>query len=262
VTINDNLILSDYVSFAETLADIAGKINQKYFRKNHSIKFKENETPVTNADLESELAMRNEIISKFPDHGILGEELPGHNLGSDYMWVLDPIDGTRSFISGKPLFTTLISLIHHNTPLLGIIDQPIIKERWVGSIGNATNLNGIPTKTRACKTLKQAIIYTTGTEHYNPKELKTLEKLQKKTMMTLFSADAYAFGLLSSGHIDIAIEANMEPHDFLALDPVVKGAGGIITDWQGLPLNHNNKSNVLATGDPTIHKDVIEILNN
>lgn len=250
----------DFIKFAENLADSAGEINLRHFRQPQTIENKSNGSPVTASDKEAESTMRRMISESYPDHGIRGEEFPDRSGNGEYVWVLDPIDGTRSFITGKPVFTTLIALLHNEIPVLGLIDQPVLKERWIGATERSTTLNNALANTRNCPSLDKASMYTTGTEWYGPKELKTLDNLRLNTMMTLFSTDAYAFGLLASGHIDIAIECQMEPHDFLALIPIVGGSGGIITNWEGEPLKSDSKSNILAAGDPAIHEKVLKIL--
>jgi len=252
--------LDSWISLAGALADASGSVIRKHFRHHSAVETKTDGSPVTVADREAELVMRAAIEAAFPDHGIRGEEFADHNGQADTVWVLDPIDGTRSFLTGKPVFTTLIAVLHHGTPVLGLIDQPVTRERWVGSASHPTTWNGATARVRPCASLERAAMYTTSTEWCGPEERDAFERLRRKALMTLFSADAYAFGLLTSGHIDVAIECQLDPHDFLALVPVVEGAGGAITDWEGNPLDPHGKANILATGDSAVHKEAMAVL--
>ena len=252
--------LASWISIAEAAADAAGEVLRHAFRNNLTVEAKSDGSPVTAADRDAEAVMRSIIARACPDHGIRGEELEETNAGNETVWVLDPIDGTRSFITGKPVFTSLVSLVHRGEFIIGLIDQPVTADRWVGAEGKTTTWNGLRTKVRPCARLDEAAMYTTGTEWYGTEELGAFERLRQEVLMTLYSTDAYAFGLLASGHIDLAIECQLEPHDFAALIPVVEGAGGIITDWQGNALKPDSPANVLAAGDPKVHKAAIEVL--
>lgn len=252
--------LDSWIAFAGTLADGAGAVIREHFRHTPVVETKADNSPVTAADREAENLMRTAIEAAYPDHGIRGEEFPDRNAQADTVWVLDPIDGTRSFITGKPVFTTLIAVLHRGTPVLGLIDQPVTRERWIGASNQPTTWNGAEARVRPCPALGRAAMYTTGTEWYGPRERKAFERLRHEVLMTLFSADAYAFGLLASGHIDVAIECQVDPHDFLALVPVVEGAGGVISDWEGNRLDPGGKANVLAAGDSGVHKAAMEVL--
>jgi len=252
--------LDSWITLAGTLADASGSVIRKHFRRHSTVETKTDGSPVTAADREAEVVMRAAIEAEFPDHGIRGEEFTDHNGQAETVWVLDPIDGTRSFVTGKPVFTTLIAVLHHGTPVLGLIDQPVTGERWVGSASRPTTWNGVAARVRPCASLEQAAMYTTSTEWCGPEERDAFERLRRKALMTLYSADAYAFGLLTSGHIDVAIECQLDPHDFLALVPVVEGAGGVITDWEGSPLGPHGKANILAAGDPAVHEEAMAVL--
>lgn len=252
--------LASWISTAEAAADAAGEVLRRAFRSGLPVEAKFDGSPVTAADRDAEAAMRAIIAEAFPEHGIRGEELEETNAGQETVWVLDPIDGTRSFITGKPVFATLVSLVYRERVVIGVIDQPVVADRWVGAEGQPTTWNGKQTSVRSCPGLDQAAMYTTGTEWYGVGELNAFERLRHKVLMTLFSTDAYAFGLLASGHIDLAIECRLAPHDFAALIPVVEGAGGIITDWQGNALKPDTPASVLAAGDAAVHKAAIGVL--
>ena len=252
--------IDSWIDVAGAAADAARGVIRGAYRRAGAVESKGDGSPVTAADLEAEQAMRAAIAAAFPADGIRGEEMPERNAGAETVWVLDPIDGTRSFITGKPVFTTLIGVVHRGVPVVGLIDQAITDERWLGARGRATTWNGAPARVRACADLARAAMYTTGTEWYGPEERARFDHLRDRVGMTLFSADAYAFGLLASGQIDLAIECRLAPHDFAALAPVVEGAGGILTDWQGRPPDPAGLADILAAGDPRVHEAAMAVL--
>lgn len=251
-----------YLDLAHRLADAARPIAEMYFRTPLDIDAKDDNSPVTIADREIETEMRLIIEETFPTHGILGEEHGTLRGDAEFVWVLDPIDGTKSFITGKPLFGTLIALAQSGKPILGMIDQPINKERWVGAAGHPTTFNGEVVKTRACGDLGKAVMYTTSPLLF-PTEggfLNAYHYLERSVKLPLFGCDCYAYGLLASGFCDIVCETGLNPYDFAALIPVVEGAGGSLTDWDGNPLTLQSKGDVLALGDSSIKEAVVECL--
>ncbi len=253
--------LDALTEFAGRMADVAGLVVRKHFRAPHEVSTKTDGTPVTVADREAEQVMRESIELSFPNHGIIGEELGTTNPDAEYVWVLDPIDGTRMFMTGKPTFATLIGLAHRGKPVLGIIDQAITGERWVGVTGRATTLNGEPAGVRPCPNLGQARMYSAAPELLKGPDRDAFDRLDHKVLMTLYSADAYAFGLLASGHVDLAIECGLKPYDYWALIPIIQGAGGVITDWAGEDLTLDSPGKVLAAGDPELHRRAIATLS-
>lgn len=252
---------------ANELADISQSLILNYFRKNVEVENKGDSSPVTIADKEAERLMREKILEVFPSHGIIGEEFGNHNETSEFVWVLDPIDGTKSFISGLPLFGTLIALLHNNKPVVGVINQPYTKERWTGVMNEPSLFNGSVVKTRACESLSQATLCSTGGRLMfdNPKDKSAFSALSTQVQTTRLSTDCYAYGLLSMGFVDIVCEAKMKLYDYAALAPIVLGAGGFMSDWQGLDLFDKNNKNcaghVLALGDKTLLPFVIEALD-
>lgn len=254
--------LQKYASFAETLADAAGEVLQQYFRKSLTVDNKDDASPVTIADREAEEAMRELIGQRFPGHGIWGEEFGRQEGASELCWVIDPIDGTRSFIAGKPLFGTLIALLESETPVLGLIDQPISRERWVGITGQPTRLNGEPVQTGTCEALEQAVLSTTSPYLFNAQEEAVFRALSERCATTVFGSDCYAYAMLASGHIDLVLESGLKPYDFLALCPVIEGAGGIVTDWQGKPLTMNSAGDVLAASGKALHQQALQFLRD
>ncbi len=248
------------LAFANRLADAAATAIRPYWRQPIPIESKADSSPVTAADRAAERAMRALIGEQRPDDGIYGEEFANHGLDRDYVWVLDPIDGTRSFITGIPLFTTLIALLHRGRPVLGIIDQPVTGDRWCGVSGARTLLNGRPVQTRPCTSLERATMFTYGIEAYEMTDGAPLRRLAERAGTRRFNADGYAYGLLAAGFADIVCENDLKPFDFLALVPVVEGAGGVITDWQGAPLSLESAGRVLACGDPALHEQARDVL--
>jgi len=238
-----------YLALAGELAERAGAIIRRHFRQTITVEQKPDRTPVTVADREAEKAMREMIEQRYPEHGIWGEEFGKVRADSDCVWVLDPIDGTKSFIAGVPLFGTLIALAYKGKPVLGIIDQPISRERWVGASGHATLMNGRPAKTRACAALSEATLYATSPDMFEGQDESSFQRLQSAVKLSRFGADCYAYGLVAAGFIDLVVECGLKTYDFCALAPVVAGAGGVMTDWQGKPLTLQSDGRVLACGD-------------
>lgn len=253
--------LDSFVAFAHRLADASGEVIRRYYRRPIAVDSKADESPVTIADREAETALRRLIEAAYPDHGIVGEEHGDVRSDAEFVWVLDPIDGTRSFIVGKPLFGTLIALCRGGIPVIGVIDQPVSGERWLGCSGRATVLGDRRVTSRACARLADAVLFTTGHEWYGARELEAFKRLESRVRMTQYSADCYAFALLASGFVDLAAECSMDNHDVAALVPVVTGAGGVMTDWQGRSLDLGSVGCVLAAGDPAIHEQALAVLH-
>ena len=249
------------LALAQQLADAAGDIIRRYWRVAVPIDSKADASPVTRADREAETAMRALIETHFPDHGIIGEEFGNVRRESPYQWVLDPIDGTRSFIAGYPIFTTLIALAHDGIPILGIIDQPITSERWTGITGEATTLHKKKITTRQCYTLDHATIATTSTDYFTPAQAEIYARFKTQCANRLLGGDAYAYAMLASGQIDIVVDAGMKAYDFCALKPVIEGAGGIITDWNGKPLTIHSNGNVIAAANHELHQQALKTLS-
>lgn len=251
----------DFISFAEQLATISGEVIRRYYRQDIEIEAKSDSTPVTLADKEVEKNIRAIIRNKYPDHGIIGEEFEPHQPDAEYKWLIDPIDGTKSFIIGRPIFGTLITLVHKEEPILGIIDQPVLGERWTGVKGFATNFNYVPTKTRKCSKLSESVLCTTSPNLFSGKDFKSFEHVRKIAKYVVYGGDCYSYGLLSRGTVDVVLETGLKPYDFCALAPIVKGSGGIITDWYGAPLTTKSDGRILACGDKRLHKEVLALLN-
>lgn len=250
----------DIVAFAHRLADASGAVIKRYFRRPVDIAYKADRSPATEADRETETVIREMIAAEYPEHGVIGEEHPPERVHADNVWIIDPIDGTRPFLAGVPVFGTLIALTHKGVPVLGIIDQPISGERWVGASGQPTTLNGAPVHTRACADLSAALLCTSSYHYYEGEDVAAYERLRQAVEWAHYGADCYGFAMIASGHIDIGIEPGMKVHDYWALIPVIENAGGIVTDWRGSPLTLHSEGRVIAAGDRAIHAAAIEVL--
>lgn len=249
------------IALAIRLADAAGEAIRPYFRSVGAER-KEDATPVTLADRAAEEAMRRILAAEAPGDTIIGEELGAKAGSSKRSWVLDPIDGTAAFLAGRPIFGTLIALVVEGWPVLGVIDQPILKERWLGVSGRPTTLNGKPVRTRACRELSDATIGTTGPHYFDDHDGEHFMGLAAKTdhRRMVMGGDCYNYAMLATGQLDIVCEANLKLHDWAALVPVVEGAGGTMADWNGEPLHAASDGRVIALGDPARLDDVIEAL--
>ena len=248
------------IALAARLADAAGAAIRPRFRAEHGMEAKEDQSPVTLADREAEEAMRRLLIAERPMDGIVGEEFGVREGTSGRQWVLDPIDGTRAFIAGRPIFGTLIALVEDGWPLLGIIDQPIIGERWLGVAGRTTLFNGKPASTRTCRELKGAVLGTTSPALFDDGQLHAFEHLDAQVASTVLGGDCYNYACVASGWLDVVVEAGLKLHDFAALVPVVEGAGGRMCDWQGDPLHAGSTGEVIAAGDPARVEEILELL--
>lgn len=248
------------VNLAERLADCAGAIVRRHFRTRLAVDDKPDNSPVTIADREAEAAIRAVLAEEQPGHGIIGEEHGATNAGAEYVWVIDPIDGTKSFITGRPMFGTLVALLHRGRPILGVIDQPIIGDRWVGAAGWPTTLNGQPARIRPCAHLAQATINTTSPDLFSADQYAAFRRVATKVKLTMYGGDCYAYGLLAAGFVDLVIEAGLKLYDYAALVPVIEGAGGIMTDWTGAALGAGSDGRVIAAGDAALHSTALDLL--
>jgi inositol-phosphate phosphatase/L-galactose 1-phosphate phosphatase/histidinol-phosphatase len=252
--------LNEFLALALRLANAAGEAIRPYFRQPIAVDDKADLTPVTAADRAAEQAMRRLISAQFPDHGIIGEEFGRMREDAEFVWVLDPIDGTKSFISGVPLFGTLIALTQGGEPILGIIDQPISHERWVGAAGHPTTLNGRAIHCRDCPGLSAATLFATTPDMFKESDAAAFARVSNAVKLTRFGADCYAYGLVAAGFIDLVLEASLKPYDFCAMVPIVEGAGGVATDWRGAKLSLASDGRILVAGDCRVHQATLALL--
>jgi inositol-phosphate phosphatase / L-galactose 1-phosphate phosphatase / histidinol-phosphatase len=245
---------SDDIALAHALADAAGAAIRPWFRRPFLVETKEDFSPVTIADREAEAAIRALLAEHRPHDGVIGEEYGEDRPDAARVWVLDPIDGTRAFVAGRPLFGTLIALMEDGVPVLGVIDQCIIGDRWVGGVGHPTTLNGERAHVRACAGLSSARLGTTGPFLFDAVDLPRVDALRQEVLDSLFGGDCHNYGLLASGHLDLVVESWLKIHDWAALVPVIEGAGGVMTDWAGAPLRRGSDGRVVAAGDARVAK--------
>jgi len=254
----------ELIEFAGRLADAAGEVIRQYFRQPFEIISKADESPVTIADRQAEQVMRDLIEAEYPEHGILGEEHGTVRGDAEYVWYLDPIDGTKSFISGVALFGTLIGLAKLDgdvrRPYMGVIDQAINGERWIGAPGYGATFNGTATSVRSCPSVANATLFTTSPEYFIGDKLDAYLRVEETAGMTRYGTDCYAYALLSSGHIDLVIEAGLNVYDYCALVPVIECAGGVVTDWQGQPKTLDEDDTIVAAGDVATHAEALKLL--
>jgi histidinol phosphatase-like enzyme (inositol monophosphatase family) len=248
--------MQEFEALAKRLADEAGDIVRQYFRQPFEVESKDDESPVTIADRAVEKRMREILEDERPQDGIYGEEYGVKESQSGLTWVLDPIDGTKSFVIGRPTFGTLIALCEDGVPKLGVIDQPILKERWIGFDGK-TYFNGEPVEAASCSSLDVARIGSTTPAMFG--ENPIYKNFNEGRFY--WGGDCYQYGLMANGFVDVILEDNMQPYDYLALVPVIEGAGGCISDFRGQNLTiESGTSSVVACGDPSLFEDVKPLL--
>ena len=267
--------------FANHLADISAPIAKKYFRTANGEFAKADDSPVTKADREIEQIIRQEIEKKFPDHGILGEEFGAKNVESDWVWIVDPIDGTSSFIIGRPIFGTLIALTYKKKPVLGVMNQPITGERWFGTakdistFSNFSQFQGHGQNhsqshdqkifTRNCVEVSEAVMCSSSSFYFKNGDEEILKKISGLTKYQkiggiIYGGDCYSYACLASGLVDIVIDCGLKVYDYAALIPIIEGAGGVISDWQGKDLGLKSEVNVLASANKKLHEKLLKIL--
>jgi len=242
---------------------VAGAVIRPFFRARVGAAIKTDRSPVTIADRSAEQAMRAVLAERFPGHGIEGEEYGIDRPHAARRWVLDPIDGTRAFITGRPIFGTLIALTEEDRPILGIIDQPVTRERWIGAAGRRTRFVGPfggEAGCRPCATLGAAELSCTSPEMLGA-HMPLWRRLADQVARVSWGGDCYAHGLLALGQIDIIAEADLKVWDWAALVPIIEGAGGRMTDWNGQPLRRDGDGRTLAVGDPGLLEAAVSLLS-
>ncbi len=251
----------DDLRLAERLADAAGAAIRPFFRAAYQSETKADSSPVTEADRAAEAAIRTILEKERPLDGIIGEEYGATRENAGRRWVIDPIDGTRSFMTGRPIFGTLIALIEEEAPIIGIIDQPILRERWVGARGRPTLFNGEVARTRNCGVLASAHLGTTSPYLFDSATRPGFERLAAAAGNLVLGGDCYSYGLVALGQLDLVVEAGLKLHDFAALVPVVEGAGGIVCDWSGNPVSAQSDGKLVTAGDRALIDQTLALLN-
>ncbi len=255
-----SVALEQYVQTAIEAADQARIITRKWFRSEMTVANKQDKTPVTIADQQTEQVIKDIILNRYPQHGFFGEESGQQLNHAEWQWVVDPIDGTKCFATGMPTFGTLIGLLYQQVPVIGIIDHALLDERWIGIQGCETTHNGTVCRTRSTDSLANATAYITTVDMFDESNSERAHSLTKSCQFRVFGGDSYSYGLLASGYNDLVCEADLKPYDYCALIAVINGAGGIITDWQGKPLTLASAGEVLASANASLHQLALEKL--
>ena len=254
----------DFSAFVDELAMVSGEIILPFFRTALSVEDKGRPgsfDPVTAADRAAETAMRTLIRRTFPDHGIIGEEHGRERADAEYVWVLDPIDGTKSFISGMPAWGTLIALLRAGQPVFGMMSQPFTRERFSGDGGRARYRGPAgerDLRVRACAELSAAVLFTTSPLLMNAGDRASFGRIEQRVRLSRYGGDCYAYCMLAAGHVDLVIETELKPHDVLPLVPIITGAGGVITTWEGAPPHAGGR--IVAAGDKRLHAAAMAML--
>jgi len=254
----------DFAAFVDELATLSGETILPFFRTALAIenKAKGGFDPVTVADRAAEEAMRTLIRRTFPDHGILGEEFAGERTDAEYVWVLDPIDGTKSFIAGMTAWGTLIGLMRFGEPVFGLMHQPFTRERFSGDGGAARYrgpLGNRDLRVRQCASLADAVLFTTSPLLMNEKDRTAFTRVEKEARLSRYGGDCYAYCMVAAGLVDLVIETEIKPHDIVPLIPIIAGAGGIVTTWEAGPPQGGGR--IIVAGDARVHKAAMDILN-
>lgn len=254
--------LKEFMSFAQTMADRARAVLAECMAGPISFETKGDQSPVTLVDQAIERALRGMIAARYPEHGILGEEYESEKLDAEYVWVIDPIDGTKAFITGVPVYGTLIALTRGGYPVLGIIDHPVTDERWAGLEGEQSTYNGQTIRVRDCAALDEAIVSISNPEGMTPGEAAAFGQVTERTKWRVYGGSCYVYGRLAMGRIDVSIDGGLDPFDYCALDAVIRGAGGTMTDWEGRRLSIRSGHRVVAAGSAGRHAELVNILKN
>jgi len=254
----------DFVAFVEELATVSGETIRPFFRTALGVENKSRSggfDPVTAADRAAEAAMRALIKKTFPKHGILGEEFEAERPDAEYVWVLDPIDGTKSFICGMPAWGTLIALTRRGEPIYGMMHQPFTREQFTGD-GSAASYRGPAgdraLRTRACAAVNDAVLLTTSPLLMGEDDRRAFRRVEEAAQLSRYGGDCYAYCMLAAGHVDLVIETELKPYDVLPLIPIIEGAGGIVTTWDNGRPHAGGK--IIAAGDARVHAQAMEML--
>lgn len=250
-----------FAGFANEIADVARDIVRRAGGGPRRPVVKSDLSPVTETDRAVEQALRQRIADRFPMHGVLGEEFGSEGLNEEFVWVIDPIDGTKAFITGIPTFGTLVALAHRGVPVLGVIDNPVTHERWIGADGIPSTLNGRPIRTRACIELKNAILANGNPEPFDAAEQAAFQDLRSRTRWCVYGGGCHAYGRVADGALDISTDGGLDAFDYCALVPIIRNAGGVISTWQGEELTiRSGRQAIAASATPALHEQVLACL--
>lgn len=251
-------------AFLAELPSISRAVISQYFRQSFAIDNKADDSPVTIADRAAEAALRQSISAAFPGHAIMGEEQGGH-VDEGLSWIIDPIDGTRSFITGRPLFGTLIGIVDGGIPVSGLIDMPAINETYRTEDGRSlfeSAAGTVAIRSRSCDRLEDAHIATTSPDAFTAEGWQAFTSVKDKCASSVYGGDCYNYALLAAGHLDIVIEHQLGAYDMMALVPILQNAGACVTDWQGAPITINSDGSLLACATRALHQDALKCLHS
>jgi histidinol-phosphatase len=251
---------ADLLAFAHTLGDLACDLLRGFARGPVTVETKGDGSPVTQVDRAVETALREAIHRAHPAHGVVGEEFGADRADAEFVWIVDPLDGTREFIQGLPLFGTLIALAHAGEIVLGLAEQPLTRDRWVGADGHGTAWNGAPVHVRTCAGLAEAVLSTTGYDSFAAHRAGMLAPLRRRARGVANGDTWMVFPLVASGRIDAVASDGFFLHDYAALDAIVRNAGGVMTDWVGRRLTLASDRSVVAAGDARVHAELLAAL--
>ena len=255
-------MLHEYAKVAADIANQARPVTLNYFRRLSETELKTDGSPVTIADRECELLIRKLIKQAYPEHGVIGEEFGAEETSQDLTWIIDPIDGTKSFIAGVPTYGTLLALLHQDLPVLGIIDIPGLDERWSATRQTPTMMNGQQVRTRSGDDISRGILSIISPDKFMPPDQAILEELSAQAGICHYSSDGYAYGQLASGYVDLVVATNQQAFDYLPVVNVIEQAGGCISDWNGDPLRLESNGRVLASANRRLHELALDICSN
>jgi len=257
---SSNFDPDDDLRVAHALADAACAHSMRLFRTPLDVISKADESPVTQADRAAETAMREILGAERSADGIYGEEHGQERIDAERVWVLDPIDGTRSFITGSPLWGTLIGLVQGQRVVLGMVDMPVLGERWIGRAGLGAQRNGRPVRASTCSEVAKARIVTTSPDIFDAAGWQAFDRLSRRCAMRRFGGDCYGYAQLAGGTIDLVVETGLQPYDYLGPAGLIEAAGGVITDWDGRPLGIHSDGRVIAAATPELHRQALALL--
>lgn len=240
---------AEFLSFAEKLADRSRSMLREASQRAPDVEIKQDASFVTATDKAVEAALREMILDAYPGHGILGEEFENTNIGAEFVWVLDPIDGTAAFVAGIPVYGSLIGLAWNGAPYVGVIEHPMTADRWVGVAGTLARFNGDPIRVRACASMDVAYATCSNRDFMSAAEQERFDRVRERVQYVQYGGSCYSYGVLASGRVDLALDGGLDAFDIYAPAAVITGAGGFVTDWHGAALSFDMKGTVLAAGD-------------
>lgn len=252
--------LAHLAQHAEAMAHIAARTANSHFRGRLGIEFKADESPVTHADKAVEAELRSYLAAMFPDHGIFGEEEGIDTKGSSHLWVIDPIDGTRSFLSGHPLFGVLLAHLIDGQAQIGVIGMPTLDEVLIGVRGQVAHLNGTPIAVSDQTDLSRAILFINEGEKIYRDHPQVFDRLTTAAQTRRMGYDCYPHALVAMGHVDAVVDYDLQPYDFLAVSVVIDAAGGVMTDWSGAPLTMESDGRVISAATPELHSQLLDLV--